>query len=426
MHEAIILAAGYGKGLEPLTHTRHKVLSPILNSTLLERHIKSLKALGINRFIVVVSYLMDQVAEHLRRLSLKYGFDYELINQGKPMGTGHALLKGVEEIEGDDFLVVYGDVFTSGEELRRLVRAGPPALAVARVSNPRDYGVVIASGGFFKEVVEKPEEPMTNKVNAGLYYLTREIAKFLETLPLSPRGEYELTDALRPYSRSRSVRVVELTDWVDIGRPWKLLEVNRKVLDGIEGEEIKGEVEDGVKINGPVVVEGGAEIHSGTYIIGPAYIGEGAEIGPNAYIRPYSVILKSAKIGFNVEVKGSVVMEGVHIAHQSYIGDSIVGEGSNLGAGTILANLRFDNQPVKVWIKGRRVSSGRRKLGAFLGGRVKTGVNVSTYPGVKIGAYSWVNPGVTVRRDVGPCTHMIDSGTSKPLKDCPVDLSVWT
>ena len=426
MSEAVILAAGYGKGLEPLTYTRHKVLSPITCTTLLERHINFLRKLGFNRFIIVINYLMNQVADYLRRLSLKYDFDYVLINQGKPLGTGHALLKGVEAVRGEEFLAIYGDIFTSLEDLSKVVKAGAPALAVAQVNNPRDYGVVLTSGGLFKDVIEKPDEPITNKVNAGVYYFTKEIVKFLESTPLSPRGEYELTDALRPYSSLRNIKVVELKSWIDIGRPWKLLEANKVALTEIKRQVVKGYVEGGVNIKGPVIIEEGAEVHSGTYIVGPAYIGREVELGPNAYVRPYSVILDRSKVGFNVEVKESIILEGAHVAHQSYVGDSIIGEESNLGAGTILANLRFDNQAVKVWVKGKRVSSGRKKLGAFLGGSVKTGVNVSTYPGIKVGAYSWINPGVVVKRDVGPCTHLIDPETSKPLKECPIDLSVWT
>ena len=426
MREAIILAAGYGKGLEPLTHTRHKVLSPILNTTLLERHVRSLMDLGFDRFVVVINYLMNQVSDCLRSLSRKYGFDYELIDQGKPLGTGHALLKGLEGVKGEEFLVIYGDIFTLNNDLCKVISAGPPALAVARVDNPKDYGVIISSNGVFKEVIEKPEKPVTNQVNAGIYYFTKEITKFLEELPLSPRGEYELTEMLRTYSKFRNIKVIELTNWIDVGRPWKLLEANKLVLDELRERVVNVKVEEGVVIKGQAIIEEGAKILSGTYIIGPAYIGKGAEIGPNAYIRPYSVILDGSKIGFNVEVKGSIVLEGAHIAHQSYVGDSIIGEGSNLGAGTILANLRFDNQPVKIWVKGGRVSSGRRKLGAFVGGWVKTGVNVSTYPGVKLGAYSWINPGVTVKKDVPPCKHLIDSGTVKPLKKCPIDLNVWT
>ena len=180
--------------------------------------------------------------------------------------------------------------------------------------------------------------------------------------------------------------------------------MNKLELTKRNARIIRGEVDPCTTIKGPVIVEEGATIRGCTYIIGPAYIGPNADIGPNAYIRPYSVILEGARIGFSVEVKESVVMEHAHAAHLAYIGDSVVGEHVNLGAGTVLANLRFDNKTVKVTVESKRIDSGRRKLGALIGGYVKTGINVSIMPGVKIGSYAIIYPGITVYKDVPPHT----------------------
>ena len=109
---------------------------------------------------------------------------------------------------------------------------------------------------------------------------------------------------------------------------------------------------------------------------------------------------RGSRIGFSVEIKASVIFEKAKIPHLSYVGDSVVCEEINFGAGTLVANLRFDEQPVKVWVRGERISSGRVKLGAFIGGHVKTGINTSILPGVKIGAYSIIYPGVVVSKDV--------------------------
>jgi bifunctional UDP-N-acetylglucosamine pyrophosphorylase/glucosamine-1-phosphate N-acetyltransferase len=101
-----------------------------------------------------------------------------------------------------------------------------------------------------------------------------------------------------------------------------------------------------------------------------------------------------------VEVKESVLFENVHAHHLSYIGDSVICENVNLGAGTVLANLRHDGKPVKIMIKGVLEDTGRRKLGAIIGANSKTGVNVSVNPGVKIGSNSWILPGTVLYRDV--------------------------
>jgi UDP-N-acetylglucosamine diphosphorylase/glucosamine-1-phosphate N-acetyltransferase len=426
MREAIILAAGYGKGLEPLTHTRHKVLVPVLGSSLLKHHLEILHDLGLENFIIVTSYLKEQLSAYLRRLSKDEGYNYVLVDQGEPLGTGHALLKALDKVSTEEVLIIYGDVYTSSDDIKQLLNAGGEAIGAAEVKDPENYGVIEESEGVLKGILEKPDNPPSRIVNAGIYVLRSDFRKYLEELEPSVRGEYELTDALTKYARVHPIKVVRISEWVDVGRPWKLLEVNRRALDGITKGRVKGGVESGAFIKGPLVVEEGAEIYSGSYIMGPVYIGKNAVVGPNAYLRPYSVVLEGAKVGFNVEVKESIIMERAHVAHQAYVGDSIVGEDSNLGAGTILANLRFDGREVPFTVKGVRVSSGRKKLGAVIGGHVKTGVNVSTFPGVKIGAYSWINPGLSVSRDVPPCVHVVANGEFKPLREpCPLDLSVW-
>jgi len=141
-------------------------------------------------------------------------------------------------------------------------------------------------------------------------------------------------------------------------------------------------------------------IRSGCYLDGPVFIGENAVVGPNAYLRPYTVVGEGAKVGAHCDVKNSILMDRAKVPHLSYVGDSIVGVGSSLGAGTITANLRFDDASIMSMVNGRLVDTARRKLGAIIGDNVRTGINVSLLPGVKVGSGAWIGPGVTVRRDV--------------------------
>ena len=122
-------------------------------------------------------------------------------------------------------------------------------------------------------------------------------------------------------------------------------------MAGIE-RRIEGVVEEGATLKGNVVVEKGALVRSGSYIEGPVYISSGCDIGPNCYIRPSTCLGKNVRIGASVEVKNSIVMNGTHIPHHNYVGDSIIGERCNFGAGTKVANLRFDNKSVKVSFNG--------------------------------------------------------------------------
>lgn len=424
--EAILLAAGYGKGLEPLTHTRNKVLIPVINKPLLEHHINNLVALGISKIIIVTNYMAEQIDSYVRKLAGSLSCEVKLVLQKRPLGTGDAVRRGLEEVSSDYFLIVYGDVYIRHEDLGGVVKLGRSVVGAYEVSDPRRYGVLITDGSLLKSVVEKPKSVCSSMINAGIYVLNRKLEKYLGDLSLSPRGEYELTDALTRLAEEEPIHVYRLSYWKDLGRPWSLLELNKDLMSSWSSKVVKGKVESGVTIKNSVYIDEGAEILSGTYIVGPAYVGRDSVVGPNSYIRPYTVILNNSKIGYNVEIKESVVMDKTHVSHHAYVGDSIIGEGCNLGAGTITANLRFDEKPVSYIVKGVRESTGRVKFGAVLGDFVKTGVDVSLMPGVKVGAYSWIYPGTVVTKDVPPCSIYVSEDVVRELKDeCRVDRGIW-
>jgi bifunctional UDP-N-acetylglucosamine pyrophosphorylase/glucosamine-1-phosphate N-acetyltransferase len=195
--------------------------------------------------------------------------------------------------------------------------------------------------------------------------------------------------------------------WNDVGRPWNLLELNEYLLKNKLKHNIRGEVEAGAVIVPPVEIGEGTLVRSGAYIIGPVKIGRNSLIGPNCFIRPYTSIGDNCHIGNAVEIKNSIIMDGSNAPHLNYVGDSIIGENCNLGAGTITANLRHDRANIRVEIKGKLEDSGRHKLGAIIGHGVKTGINVSIYPGRKIGSNSLIGPGVVVDKNVPPRTMLL-------------------
>jgi len=149
-----------------------------------------------------------------------------------------------------------------------------------------------------------------------------------------------------------------------------------------------------------VTVEEGALVRSGAYIEGPAYIGKNSDVGPNCYIRPYTSIGEEVRIGNAVEVKNSIILDGTHAAHHTYIGDSIVGAHCNFGSGTKVGNLRLDAGNVIMTLRGKLTDTGRRKLGAVLGDGVQTGINSMVNPGVKMGSESAIGPGAVLYEDL--------------------------
>ena len=188
-------------------------------------------------------------------------------------------------------------------------------------------------------------------------------------------------------------------EWLDVGRPWDLLEANKRVLKRVEPIN-NGQIEDGSHLIGLVSVAESARVRSGAYIQGPVFIDEYSDVGPNCFIRPYTSVGKNVKIGNACEIKNCVVMDDTRIRHLSYVGDSIIGKNCNVGAGSIVANYRLDGKTIRMTVKDENVDSERTKLGVILGDGVKTGINTLFMPGVKVGQDSWIGPNLVVHQDV--------------------------
>jgi UDP-N-acetylglucosamine diphosphorylase / glucose-1-phosphate thymidylyltransferase / UDP-N-acetylgalactosamine diphosphorylase / glucosamine-1-phosphate N-acetyltransferase / galactosamine-1-phosphate N-acetyltransferase len=406
--QAVLLAAGEGARLQPITETRPKHLISLGGKPLLEHCLDSLKANGITEALIVTHYMGDKIRNYFGDGS-KFGFKLNYIEQTAVLGTGNAAALAESYVVGD-FLLVYGDLLFSFEAVKNVLsqhRKGEisAVMAVVPVANPESYGIVeLKDGSAIKGIVEKPprEKAPSNIANAGLYVLSRDVFDALRQVKRSVRGEWELTDAvtlLAEKGKTVHAATLEKGDWFDLGKPWDLLDANAWVLSRMH-RHVLGEIEQGANVIGQVSVAKSARIRSGAYIEGPCFIDEGADVGPNCYIRACTSIGKNARVGNACEVKNSIIMNDTHVGHLSYIGDSILGEKCNLGAGTKIANLRFDNAPVRMLIKDKVANSGRRKLGAVLGDNVKTGIGALLMPGVKIGNGSWVGAGVMLERDL--------------------------
>ena len=239
-------------------------------------------------------------------------------------------------------------------------------------------------------MVEKPKKEVSKLVNTGLYLLDKSIFDF--KIKKSKRGEYELTDFIKELIKRKKLDFKIAKDWIPISHPWDLFNINEFLLNKIK-RKILGKVEKSVNLKGKIIVGEGTIIKSGTYIEGPVYIGKNCQIGPNCFVRKFTSIGDNCHIGQAVEIKNSIIGDNSKISHLSYLGDSIVGENCNLGAGTIFANLRFDEKIVKVKTQGKIIDTGRKKLGAILGDNVKTGINVSLMPGVLVSPNSKIFSG---------------------------------
>ena len=393
---AVILAAGEGSRMRPLTNTRSKVMLPVANKPILEHLIVEAREAGVTDFVLVVGYHDEQIRDHFgdgRQWSV--GITYA--SQRKQLGTADAL-RVLEGAIDRNFLMMNGDVMVSGADIKALIDSDRAAVSVIEVKDPRGLGTIEMKRGRVVKIHEKVQRPPTNLANAGLYLLTPDIFAAVSQTPASPRGEYEITTSLQMMiDQGEKVWCHRINHWLDLSYPWHLLTANEALLSKMKAVT-SGRIEANVAISGTVSVGEGTTVRSGSYIVGPVLIGDNCDIGPNCFIRPYTSVGNHCHIGAAVEVKNSIIMNGSKIPHLNYVGDSVIGENCNLGAGTKIANLRLDEKEIVVGGS----NTGRRKLGAVLGDGVKTGINASINTGTMIGSGSFVGPGAVVSGIVSP------------------------
>jgi bifunctional UDP-N-acetylglucosamine pyrophosphorylase/glucosamine-1-phosphate N-acetyltransferase len=397
--ETVVLAAGEGTRMRPLTVGTPKPMVPAAGQPLLKHTLDSAVDAGASRFIVVVGYEGEQVREHFG--GSHCGVDIEYATQTEQRGTADAVRAAAPYLDDAPFAVLNGDALYDTTSLATLYDSGP-AVGSYRVDNPSNYGVLQldpADDTRVTGIVEKPVDPDSDLINTGSYVFPASATEYLD-VSTSERGELELTDVLEAVCPETTVTAVPFDRWLDVGRPWELLAANEWLLESVT-TGLDGDISDNTTIEGSVIIEPEATIKAGVTIEGPAYIGRGATVGPNAYIRGATVVGSGAKVGHAVEIKNSVLMTDATVGHLSYVGDSILGEAVNFGAGTTVANLRHDDEPVALTVKGERVSTGRRKFGVVVGDEAKTGINTSLNAGVVLGAGATTAPGEAITRDRG-------------------------
>ena len=389
--ECVILAAGEGKRMRPLTASRPKVMLPVAGKPMLEHLIVSARDAGIKDFILVVGYKEQDIRDYFKD-GTHFGVKIRYAVQRKQSGTANALLCTENLVKGP-FMLLNGDMILNTRDILSFANQHVPCVGTVESTHPQDFGVLETEGHKVISIVEKPKEPKSNLVNAGIYLFDTGIFAILRGLSLSERGEYELPDALMEYASKGLLHHYTLSSWFDIGEPWNLLDANEKMTKAIfaqtddesspdSAEFIKGTIEDGVYIHGNVILGEGSVIKSGTYIEGDCIIGKDCDIGPHAYIRGCTAVGDNCHIGHSVEIKNSIVMKGTKIPHFNYVGDSVIGSGCNFGAGTKVANLRHDRRDIRC--DGRDTK--RRKFGAVIGDDVQFGINCSVNAGSSVGS----------------------------------------
>lgn len=350
--QAVILAAGEGRRVRPLTRSRPKAMIPVANRPIIAYPIDALLKCGIREICVVVGYRKEQVLRYLNSLDVSF----EVVVQEKQIGTANALHCAEQFIHGD-FLVLPGDTYVDPVSVGKLA-SQQNAMLVGKHPHPSEFGVVTVKGGFVEHIVEKPTQAPSFLVNTGVYAFREGIFGMLDT--------NRITDTLSSMiAQGEKIHAVCAENWIDALYPWHLLAMNKSLLSGVIPRK-SGEVSSSAEIHGNVDVGRGTRIGPFSVISGPVVIGENCTIGPHACIMPHTSIGSRVTIEPFTCIGHSIVMDDSVIGSHSRVYDAVIGEGCQL-----LDNTSTVSSQSIIEIENRIIRT--TAFGAVMGDEVRSG-----------------------------------------------------
>lgn len=427
---AVILAAGKGKRMKSDVP---KVLHKVAGAPLVSHVIDAAREAGIREIVVVVGEKTENLQEIL-------GDGCRYVLQEKPLGTGDAVQRALPALTEDtrEVVILCGDTpLLRGATIRKLVEERRAASAVVAVltsivDDPSGYGRILRDEkgmvvGIIEESDATPEQRLIREINTGTYVFLKEAleATLARLCPENQQGEYYLTDCIG-FLKEAQKRIcavsapIEETAGVNTRRDLvfaekilrerqcqRLLDSGVTIIDPGNTYVDKGvEVGRDTVIYPFTILEGKTKVGEGC-VLGPgtrlidctignqvtiqysvvvgSSLGDGCQVGPFSYIRPGTVLAEGVKVGDFVELKKAVIGAGSKVPHLSYVGDAVVGEGVNIGAGTITCN--YD---------------GVSKHETRIGDRAFIGSNTNLVAPVTIGEGAVTGAGSTITKDVPP------------------------
>ncbi|MFW9912195.1 MAG: sugar phosphate nucleotidyltransferase, partial [Candidatus Thorarchaeota archaeon] len=354
--KALVLTAGQGLRLRPLTLSRSKTMLMIAGRPVLQYIIDSLKDNGIRDIVIVVGHGREQLIDHFQ-MGGDQGVRIRYVIQHEQKGVEHAILQARDELEGEEeFLLVNGDVLVESEMVERTLSNHSSAssditMLVTLVSNPEQFGTVkMGKQGAVEKLVEKggPDRYVSNYAVAGVSVLKADVISLLEKHETMEHTVAKLIE------KGRTVNaVVWEKEWAEFTWPWDILNANRIVMD----RELKGkgsfiaesaEIHKNVVLEGPVFIDEGSIIRPGATIRGPVYIGKNVYVGNNSLVRDYSSLCEGVHLGYAVEMRNSMVFDNVMVGRLTFVADSIIGRDSCIEAGAQMWNWRPGGKSIKL------------------------------------------------------------------------------
>lgn len=425
---ALILAAGKGTRMES---TKPKVLHAIAGEPLLGHVLAALSEFDVSRKVVVVGFGAEQVSDYLKRFS-----GVETALQAEQRGTGHAVMMAREALAGfeGDLLILSGDVpLISPETLKGLIETHQKngaalTLLSTHLAQPKGYGRILRSDDRFAGIVEEKDatdqQRAITEINAGVYIARwKDLSEALNGLTTNnAQGEYYLTDAVTAlipkgvsvFVAEDPVEIMGINSRVDLVKVAGLYRTRRaehwlKRAVTVESPETTwigpwvtigndSTIEQGVSLLGQTRIGKASKIGQHSYLdnavigdevtihisrITDSEVGDLTTVGPFAHLRNHACLGKKVRVGNFVELKNTTFADGAKASHLSYLGDSTLEGGVNIGAGTITCN--YD---------GKRKHPTVIKQGAFVGS------NSTLVAPVTIGEGAYVAAGSVITKNV--------------------------
>ncbi|OYR56608.1 sugar phosphate nucleotidyltransferase [Halorubrum halodurans] len=383
--KAVMLAAGKGERLWPLTEHRPKPMLPVANRPLLEHILETLEAACIDEVILVVGSNRERVQDHFgdghdRDLDITY------VTQSRQLGTGHALLQAETHI-GESFITLNGDRIITTDLINAVRNQHTTAdlvMGVTRVETPSRYGVVDLDGQTVTDITEQPhpDQVRSTYINAGVYAFTPEI--FGAIRDTESHGEQALTDALTPFIKDRRLQAVQYRGrWLDVSVPWDLLAVNNALNSAQESSST------------PTTTT----VDESAVVADTAILGAGTTVHPQAAVLQRTTVGDNVRVGPGAIVENAILLSDVSIEAGAVVTDCIIGANTTIGPNTTIESGTRD-----VVLNGSVYDD--VSFGGLIGDNVSIGGNVTLAPGTLIGNEVTIEGGTRVSGRIADDTHV--------------------
>lgn len=398
IHTVLILAGGDGDRFYPL---EHKIQFKFNGKTLLRHIVDSVFEIAEHIVIVINKENESLIKADLSSCAVEY------VSQLKDEGGMADAVLAARQYLTKDVLILNGNDVIDFSVVPKLIEQtkneGSEVGFVAKhlkVYFPGSY--VVFQDNKAVGLIEKPSPDELPSEYGGLvvdYF--PESTLFVEALQHLTSADDQYEQGMSTLMKQKPATCLKYEgDWATLKYSWHVLAMQ----DYFFAHHLKKSIDSTATIHKTATIEGevfiGKNVKVGAYckITGPCYIGDNVIIGDHSLVRN-SIVEEESLVGSGCEVARSYLAKGVML-HRNYVGDSVLAEGVSMGAGAVTANYRFDAQTIKTPIKGALVDSQKGKFGLIAGKDVKIGINVSTYPGVKLSAKTTVLPGEIVKKDI--------------------------